>query len=163
MKKIVLILIGLVFVVLELSIANRISILGTHVNLLMIYVVLLATNVDRETDYLSVVVVGFVYDLLAELIFGINLFWALLMTWLIRLSMDKLYEEKKWSMLIIYATVMFLSVVYDFIINQIFYVPKGIEILTSIMLRNISINAILGILLSIVMRPFFRHIMKNWW
>ncbi len=95
MKKFVLILIGLIFAIVELSITNRFSIFGTHINLLMIYTVLLATNIDSANNYLAIGIVGFVFDLLGELIFGINLAWVLLVTWLVRLSMDKLYEEKK--------------------------------------------------------------------
>ncbi len=163
MKKFVLILIGLIFAIVELSITNRFSIFGTHINLLMIYTVLLATNIDSANNYLAIGIVGFVFDLLGELIFGINLAWVLLVTWLVRLSMDKLYEEKKWSIAMIFLLAMLLTCVYEYAINQVFYVPKRIDVLTSVLPAYIILNTILGLTLSTIIRPFFRHIMKNWW
>lgn len=163
MKKIVLTLIGLIFIVVELSITNKFTFFGVHLNLLLIYATLLATNVDSFNNYLTIILIGAIYDLLIGLTFGINLAWMLVVTWLIRTVIDKLYEEKKWSIALIFILTSFLSCIYYFFVNQFLFVPQKMEVLTGKIFYSVGINSCLGIFLWMITRPFFKHIMKNWW
>lgn len=163
MKKIVITLIGLLFIVIELSVTNKFLIAGTRLNLLLIYALLLALNVDSKTDYICIAVVASIYDILISTVFGINLVWMVMVTFVSRVVMDKLYEGKIWSVAVIFILASATSVLYYFGINQILFVPQDVSRLLSIILQSMLINTVLGLVLNFTMKPIFDHIMKNWW
>lgn len=163
MKRIVLTLIGLLVIILELTLSNKFKILGTNLNLLFVYAIALALNVDTKTDYTCIVILGFVYDLLISRYFGVNLIILLALTALARVLIDKLYEEKLWSVVVILIISSAIFFTYQFLVNQILYVPQEIAFFPRLLWRNVLSNTVAGVLLNAMLRPISKHIMKNWW
>lgn len=163
MKRIVVTLIGIFLIILELSVFSKINFLGVKVNVLLIYSIIVATQVDAPTNYTTLIILGFIYDILISPFFGINMIWILLMSGLTRFVIDKLYEERLWSFLLIMTIISVLSNIYYFVVNQMLFIPQGINFLPEIFWRSVLINSIVGMVLCILFKPIFKHIMKNWW
>lgn len=163
MKRIVLTLIGLLLIILELTLSNKFKILGTNLNLLFVYAIALALNVDTKTNYTCIVILGFIYDLLISRYFGVNLVILLALTALARVLIDKLYEDKFWSVVVILIISSAIFFTYQFLINQLLFVPQKISIFLQLIWRNILTNTVAGIFLNMMIRLITKHIMKNWW
>lgn len=163
MKKIVLSIFGIILIILELSVFNKFSIMGVNLNLLLIYCIILATNVDGRTHYICVALVGSIYDILISPIFALNMIWMLLMSALTRFIMDRLYEDRIWSLVIILLLTTSLTVLYSFSLDWLFFVPYRISFLVDVIGKSVLVNTIAGLFLWILSRPLLQHIMKNWW
>lgn len=163
MKKIAVTLIGLVFIIIQLSITSSFSILGTSIDFLLIYAVLMAIYLDTKTNYICVSILAIVYDSLISTKFGISLVILLMTTYLVRLFIDLLHEEKKWSIALLFFVGTLISVIFYFLINQVFFVPVSYGAFAEVLLRKSILNIVTGLILFMIIRPVFNHIMKNWW
>lgn len=163
MKKAVLIWIGLMLMIPELAVTNKFVIFGAGLNLFFVYAIVLAVNVDTKTNYICVGILAFIYDLLISRYFGIHLVIFLLLTALTRLVIDKLYEEKVWSLIVVLLLSTALYISYLFGVNQLLFVPEGISVFLDRLWRAMILNAFCGVILNAMLRPVSKHIMKNWW
>ncbi len=91
MKKIALIVLGLLMIILGMSVLDKFLFLGISLNMLLIYTGILALQTDIKTNYICVFTVACIYDLLISPFFGINIVWTLAATFVARTIMDKLY------------------------------------------------------------------------
>lgn len=163
MKKIALIVLGLLMIILGMSVLDKFLFLGISLNMLLIYTGILALQTDIKTNYICVFAVACIYDLLISPFFGINIVWTLAATFVARTIMDKLYEEKSWSSIILFIAITILFIVYQYVVGQLLFVPTSWSYLPSIFARSIPIHVFFGIILNGLLRPLIRHIMKNWW
>lgn len=163
MKKITIILIGLLFVVLQLTVTNRIDIWGVHIDLLLIYAVIMAIYLDTKTNYITIITLAVIHDSLISTIFGLSLISLTAITYLVKLLMELLHEEKRWSIAVLFLIGTVISTLLYFGVNQLFFVPVPYAKLPEILLKKSVINIIGGLILTFILRPSLNHIMKNWW
>lgn len=163
MKKIVLTLIGIVLMIISLSITNRFTFWGVHLDLMLVYAVSLAMHIDSKTDYITISILGIMYDLTISPFLGVATVLLLGITALTRFVLDKLYEEKFWSPALLFMLASIISVVYYFGINTIFFIPKGLDVLWTVLWKKVILNMAVGLLLNLILKPLFNRIMKNWW
>lgn len=163
MKKIVITLMGLILILIQLTITNRLKPLGVSIDLLLIYAVIMAVYLDTKTNYICVSILGIVQDSLISTVVGVNLVVLLLTTYVVKLFIDLLHEEKLWSIALLFLFASLISVSIHFLVNQIFFVALGHEQYLNILLKKTALNIGIGLVMTILIRPIFNHIMKNWW
>lgn len=163
MKKIVITLMGLILILIQLTITNRLKPLGVSIDLLLIYAVIMAVYLDTKTSYICVSILGIVQDSLISTVVGVNLVILLLTTYVVKLFIDLLHEEKLWSIALLFLFASLISVSIHFLVNQIFFVALGHEQYLNILLKKTALNIGIGLVMTILIRPIFNHIMKNWW
>lgn len=163
MKKIAITLIGLVLIVIQLSITNRLRIFGVHMDLLLIFTVIMAIYLDPKTNYVTVLILGSVYDSLINTIFGLNLVALLLTTYVVKLLIDILHEEKLWSIILLFLIGTIILTTINFAGNQFFLISASYGKFAEILAKKAIINIIAGLALAFVFKPSLNHIMKNWW
>ncbi len=163
MKKIAIIAIGLLLIIIQLSITNKLNIFGARPDFLLVYVVIMGMYLDNKTNYISAVVLAIVFDSLISAKFGISLLILVTTTYVVKLFVDLLHEEKIWSRALMFFTGTLISTLLYFALNQIFFVPVGYGVFFDVLLAKSVLNIGAGLILTPALRPVFNHIMKNWW
>lgn len=154
---------GLLFLILELTITNRIQILGVHIDLLLIYAVIMGLYLDTKTNYIAVISLAVIYDSLISTVFGLALTTLVLTTYTVKYLVEFLHEEKKWSIALLFLISTIISTSLHFGVNQLFFIPVAYGKLPEILFRKSIINVIGGLVLTFALRSPLNHIMKNWW
>ena len=163
MKKIVVTLAGLILIIVQLSITNRFRPIGVSIDFLLIYAVIMAMYLDTKTNYICIVILSIIYDSLISTIPGISLSIMLLITYIVKILIDFLHEEKTWSIALLFFLSSFISVSLYFLANQLFFVAQTWNRFTHVLMMKSILNLVVGILMTLAIRPAFNHIMKNWW
>lgn len=163
MKKLAIILIGLVLVLVQLSVTNHIVLLGVHVDLLLIYAVILAIYVDTKTDYIAIVSLAAISDSLISTTFGVGILTVVLVTHIVKRLLDVLRDEKQWSVALLFTVSAIISTVIRFGVNQLLFIPEPMIHLPILMVQKILVQVFFGLILTALLKPTLNQLMKNWW
>ncbi len=151
MKKILIFLLGILFLIIENSITNYLDILGVSVNLVIIYITIVSLYTDELEIGIIAALIGIVKDITIGGIFGINALTLFCIAYGISYLRNKIYKESKVTIFaLVFITSLCDSMLNIAITSQIYTMYSIKDIIIRGVVIFPLINSIISILLYIV-------------
>lgn len=153
MKKVLLCLLGILFVIIESSITNYIDLFGVSLNIVLIYITIISLYLDEFDVGIIGAIVGIVKDIVVGGIFGVNALVLFAVAYTIGYLRGKLYKE---SYITIFTLVLITSL-FDSLVNiaALTLVYKSYKV-SMLALRGVVIIPLINSLFSLVAYCLFK-------
>ncbi len=150
MKRVLLCLFGILFIVVENSITNYINILGISINLLIIYMTIISLYIDEFEAGIIGAIIGIVQDL----IFGVNGLILFTISYGISHLKNKIYKESNITIFaLVFITSLFDSLVNIVTVSQVYTTYSILDIL----LKGVVLIPLLNSLMSVILYNLFKE------
>lgn len=158
MKKVYLCLLGIVILILENSVTNYISIFGSTIDFILIFLTIISLYMDELESSIIGAIIGLIKDITVGGIFGINALVYFAICYIVSYSRKKIYKESKITIFtLILATSIFSSLI-NIISSMIIYSSFTIS---KLIIRGIVIIPILNSVMALILyRVFDKSILK---
>ncbi len=154
MKRVLLCLFGILFIVVENSITNYINILGISINLLIIYMTIISLYIDEFEAGIIGAIIGIVKDLLVGGIFGVNGLILFTISYGISHLKNKIYKESNITIFaLVFITSLFDSLVNIVTVSQVYTTYSILDIL----LKGVVLIPLLNSLMSVILYNLFKE------
>lgn len=158
MKKFLLCLIGLAILIIENSITNYISILGTTIDFLLIFITIISLYLDGLESGIIGLIIGLFKDITVGGIFGINASIYFAIGYIISYLSKKIYKESKVTIFTLILITSIVSSVVNILASMVIY-----SSFTTIrlMLKGIVVLPLLNSLIGLILyKVFDKSILK---
>lgn len=158
MKKVLLCLIGLAILIIENSITNYISILGTTIDFLLIFITIISLYLDGLESGIIGLIIGLFKDITVGGIFGINASIYFAIGYIISYLSKKIYKESKVTIFTLILITSIVSSVVNILASMVIY-----SSFTTIrlMLKGIVVLPLLNSLIGLILyKVFDKSILK---
>lgn len=158
MKKVYLCLFGIAILILENSITNYITIFGTTIDFLLIFLTIISLYMDELKSSTIGTIIGLIKDITVGGIFGVNALTYFLICYIVGYSRKKIYKESKVTIFtLILATTIFsslINVLASIVVYSSFTTTK-------LIIKGIVLLPILnGIMALVLYKVFGKSILK---
>ncbi|MGB5822777.1 MAG: hypothetical protein WBH44_01790 [Proteocatella sp.] len=147
MKNMLYVVIGLIVLIIEIAIANKFPIFGGTVDLLLIYTIILSRKTDVKTNFIVVVTLGFIKDILIGLKFGVNIAILVMVAMVIRFTKDKIYEYQYLYPIVMISMGTVIQCLSQAAVSAVYYNSFTIPAIMGLIVKKVLLNCAFGLLI----------------
>lgn len=146
MKNILYIIMGLIVLIIEIAIANKFPISGATVDLLLIYTIILSKKTDVKTNFIVVIALGFIKDILIGSKFGVNIAILVMVAAVMRFTRDKIYEYRHIYPIVMISAGTLIQCISYAGVSAIYYNALTLPAILVLILKKVILNCAFGLL-----------------
>lgn len=158
MKNAFYVVLGLLVMIIELSVTNKFPFMGVTADLFILYVMILSLETDAKTNFIVVVILGFIKDILLGTVLGINIAAFVVTTFVVRFAKDKIYDKRIIYPLIMMITATIIQSTVFGVSSMMFFNGLAFDTFLTVAGSKIVLNGIICLMVYAPLRNLFSKI-----